>query len=170
MINLSRSWRETWAALKHWPDKEKWIAATKVAIPSLASIAAIGFLSGWLHWYPQDRWQDYVKALLMGIFLIALPFEVIFRGFLLSTLAQVIARWAAWISTGLFVVYFPLFGFLNQTKWNGAFQMPSFWFSMLIFGIILSHIRIRSGSLWPVILIHGLAAATWMAFLGGRTY
>lgn len=170
MISLSRSWQETWTALKSWPDKEKWGAAIKVALPSLAIIAGIGFISGWLHWYPQDRWQEYVKAILVGIFLIALPFELIFRGLLLSTLAQVIARWAAWISTGLFVVYFPILGYVNQTKWNGAFQMPSFWFSMLILGIILSHIRIRSGSLWSVILIHGLAAATWMAFLGGRSY
>ena len=135
-----------------------------------AIIAGIGFPSGWLHWYPPDRWQAYVKAILIGFFMVALPFEVIFRGLLLSTFAQFIARWAAWISTFLFVIYFPIFGLLNETKWNGAFQMPSFWFSMLIFGIILSHIRIRSASLWPVILIHGLAAATWIAILGGRSY
>lgn len=170
MFNLTRSFRETWTALKYWPDGERWIAAIKVALPSLAIIATIGFLSGWLHWYPQDRWQEYIKALLIGFFIIAIPFELIFRGLLLSTLAQFIARWAAWISTGLFVVYFPIFGLLNETKWNGAFQTPSFWFSMLIFGIILSHIRIKSASLWPVILIHGLAAATWMVFLGGRYY
>lgn len=170
MISLSRTLRETLAALKHWPDSEKWVAATQVAIPSLAIIVAIGYLSGWLYVDAQDRWQDYAKALLAGIFLIGLPFEVMFRGLLLSTLAQVIARWAAWISTGLFVAYFPVYRYLNQTKWNDAFQMPSFWISMLMFGIILSHIRIRSGSLWPVILIHGLAAATWMAFLGGRSY
>ncbi|GAB5487834.1 MAG: hypothetical protein Pars2KO_14040 [Parasphingorhabdus sp.] len=170
MVSLTRSLRETWTALKSWPDAKQSVAAIKVAVPSLAIIAGIGFLSGWLHWYPQDRWQEYVKAVLVGLFLIALPFELVFRGVLLSTLAQFIARWAAWISTLLFVIYFPIYGILNETKWNGVFQMPSFWIAMLVFGIILSHIRIRSGSLWTVILIHGFAVATWMAFLGGRSY
>mgnify|MGYP000333142298 CR=1 FL=1 len=127
MISLTRSLRETWTALKYWPDAKQSVDAIKVALPSLAIIAGIGFLSGWLHWYPQDRWQEYVKAILIGFFMVALPFEVIFRGLLLSTFAQFIARWAAWISTFLFVIYFPIFGLLNETKWNGAFQMPSFW-------------------------------------------
>lgn len=170
MLDLTKSIRETGLALKTWPNSEQWIAAFKVAIPALAIIAGIGFLSGWLHWYPHDRWQEYVKATLVGLLLVALPFEIVFRGLLLSSLAQMIARWAAWISTLMFVFYFPIFGLIKETKWNGVFQMPSFWFAMLIFGIILSHIRIRSGSLWPVILIHGIAAASWMAFLGGRPY
>ncbi len=170
MFSLMRSFRETWTGLKTLPNGAQSIAVVKVAVPSVVIIAAIGLIFGWAHWYPHDRWQEYVKAVLTGFVLVALPFELFFRSLLLSSLAQLTPRWAAWISTLFFVAFFPIYGMVNETKWNGTFLMPSFWFAMLIFGIILSHIRIRSGSLWPAIIVHGTTAAIWMAFLGGRFY
>ncbi len=162
--------QETIAALKTWPERKHWASALRLSIPALAIIGFIGFLGGWVIWYPLDRWQDIVKALLIAVFVSALPAELFFRGFLLSALAKFSPRWGAWLSTIAFAAFYPVYGLLNETKWNGVFLSLSFFVAMLVFGVILSHIRIVSRSLWPVIIIHGVAALIWLCVLGRRFY
>ncbi|GAA0487925.1 hypothetical protein GCM10009096_33560 [Parasphingorhabdus litoris] len=158
--------QETWTALKTWPDAGQWIAALRLAIPVLAIVGFIGFLGGWAYWYPVDLWQEAVMAIFVAFLISAIPAELVFRGVLLSALAKFSPRWGAWLATIAFASFYPVYATINQTKWNDALAMPSFCFAMLIFGIILSHIRIVSRSLWPVILIHGAAALIWMLVLG----
>lgn len=158
--------QETWTALKTWPDAKQWMTALRLGIPALAIIGFIGFLSGWVFWYPLDRWQDIVKAVFFAFFVSAIPVELVFRGVLLSALAKYSPRWGAWLATIAFALSYPIYGMINPTKWNDAFLAPSFCLAMLIFGIILSHIRIVSRSMWPVILVHGFAALIWLTMLG----
>ncbi|MEP2103313.1 MAG: CPBP family glutamic-type intramembrane protease [Parasphingorhabdus sp.] len=162
--------QETWTALKTWPDAKQWLAALRLAIPVLAIVGFIGFLGGWAHWYPVDRWQEAVSAVFVAFFVSAIPAELVFRGVLLSALAKYSPRWGAWLATVAFALSYPIYVMINETKWNGVLAMPSFCFAMLVFGIILSHIRIVSRSLWPVILIHGVAAVIWMLVLGRQFY
>lgn len=162
--------RETLSALKYWPDTKQWMTALRLAIPGLTIVAFIGFLAGWVTWYPMDRWQDIVKAALIAFFVSAIPTELIFRGLALSIFVTWTPRWGAWLSTIAFALFYPIYGSVFMTKWNEAFTAISFCFAMFIFGIILSHIRIVSRSLWPVILIHGFAAFIWLTFLGRRFY
>ncbi len=165
-----RAVRETISGLKNWPDVSQWIAALKVAVPALAIIAAIGFLSGWLQWSPITDWAGLVKIALILFLIPALAEEFVFRGLLLSWLAARWARWAAWISTVLFVLWHPFQALTIGSPSAEIFLHPSFWLATLIFGIILSHIRIRSQSLWPVIFIHWFAVVIWKTLLGGSFY
>jgi len=130
-------------------------------------IAIIGFFSDWLQWAPITPG---LRAFKIGILLFFIPAffeEIFFRGFLLSGLARIWPRWAAWISTMLFVLWHPLQALTFGPPWASLFLNPGFLFSTLILGIILSHIRIKSGSLWPVIFIHWFAVLIWKILLGG---
>ncbi len=164
------AFRQTWTGLKIWPDGKKWIAAARLAIPSLAVIALIGFLAQWLVWSPVT---DITVLLLSAAFLFFVPAlleEIIFRGVLLSWLTQFTPRWGAWLSTLLFVAWHPLQALTIGPPWADMFLHPTFWVATLILGIILSHIRIVSRSLWPVILIHWFAVLIWKSLLGGPFY
>lgn len=159
--------QQTIAALKNWPERKQWIAALRLAIPSLLIIAGLGFLSGWLVWAPAEFNAELLLAAALLFFVPALLEEIIFRGVLLSWLTQVTARWGAWLSTLLFVAWHPLQALTIGPPWTTMFLHPAFWAATLILGIILAHIRIVSRSLWPVILIHWLTVLIWKVLLGG---
>ena len=170
-MNLwERSVRETVSAIKYWPDGSQWIAALKVAVAAFAIMAAIGLLSGWLIWSPITDVSNLAKTALILFFVPAFLEEFIFRGLLMSWLAQLWPRWAAWISTLLFVAWHPFQAVTFGPPWADIFLSPSFIFATFILGIILSHIRIKSQSLWPVIIIHWFAVVIWKSLLGGPFY
>ncbi|MEH6757261.1 MAG: CPBP family glutamic-type intramembrane protease [Parasphingorhabdus sp.] len=164
------AFRQTYAALKTWPDPQQWIAALRLAVPVLAVSVLVGILAQWLVWSPV---ADVPALLMVAIFLFFVPAllaELVFRGVLLSWLIQLSPRWGAWLSTILFVIYYPLQALILGPPWADIFLYPSFWFVTLMLGIILSHIRIKSQSLWPVVLIHWFAVLIWKSLLGGPFY
>jgi predicted Abi (CAAX) family protease len=162
--------QQTWAALKAWPEAKQWIAAVRLAVPSLAVIALLGFLAEWLVWNPVTDMTSLLVTAIVLFFVPAFFEELVFRGVLLSWLTQLTPRWGAWLSTLLFVAWHPLQALTMGPPWADLFLRPSFWIVTLILGIILSHIRIRSQSLWPVILIHWFAVLIWKSLLGGPFY
>ncbi len=157
-------------ALKSWPDATQWIAALRLAVPALAIVAALGFLAEWFVWSPVTDMTALLFTAGILFFVPALLEELVFRGVLLSWLTQLTPRWGAWLSTLLFVAWHPLQALTVGPPWADMFLRPSFWIATLILGIILSHIRIRSQSLWPVILIHWFAVLIWKSLLGGPFY
>ena len=40
--------KQTWLALKVWPDGDRWKAALRIALPAAAIVALAGWLGGWL--------------------------------------------------------------------------------------------------------------------------
>lgn len=142
----------------------------RLAVPSLAVIALLGFLAEWLAWAPVTDMTSLLVTAVVLFFVPAFFEELVFRGVLLSWLIQLTPRWGAWLSTLLFVAWHPLQALTMGPPWADLFLRPSFWIVTLILGIILSHIRIRSQSLWPVILIHWFAVLIWKSLLGGPFY
>ncbi len=170
VLSVVIAFRQTLTALKTWPDAAQWIAAVRLAIPSLLVIALLGFLAGWLVWSPVRDVSILLGAAIFLFFVPAMIEELIFRGVLLSWFVQLTPRWGAWLSTLLFVAWHPLQAWTFGPPWADMFLRPSFWIATLILGIILSHIRIRSQSLWPVMLIHWIAVLIWKSLLGGPFY
>ncbi len=162
--------QQTLGALKTWPDSRHWFAALRLAVPALAIMAALGFLAGWLVWSPVTDIMTLLVAAAFLFFVPALLEELLFRGALLSWLTRLTPRWGAWLSTLLFVAWHPLQALTIGPPWADMFLQPTFWIATLIMGIILSHIRIVSRSLWPVILIHWFAVLIWKSLLGGPFY
>ncbi|VAV92034.1 hypothetical protein MNBD_ALPHA04-1473 [hydrothermal vent metagenome] len=153
--------------MKIWPDMGQWRSAFAVALPALLIVAVLGFLGGWLSWDPVENIVPAIKLALILFIVPALLEELVFRGILLAWLARLTPRWAAWISTVLFVLWHPLQAVTIAPPWSAIFLQPTFLLAMLIFGVILSHIRIVTKSLWPVIIIHWIAVLVWKLLLGG---
>lgn len=161
---------QTWRALQVWPDAGRWRAALAIALPAVAIIALSGFLGGWLYF---NLVADLPSALIAALILFLVPAlaeELIFRGILLSWFATFSQRLGNWLSIVLFVLWHPFQALAFGPPWAAIFLQPSFLFATFILAIVLTHIRIVSQSLWPVIAIHWLLAVTWKLVLGGPFY
>jgi len=102
-------------------------------------------------------------TLLSAVILIGFTEEVVFRGFLLQKLNELMKFWNAnLISSGLFlVIHFP--------KWyhEGLFFKPSIYGSIIFifcFGVLEGYVLKRSKSLWACMLIHSINNLMTMAF------
>lgn len=162
--------KQTWRALRTWPDAGRWQAAMALALPAFAIIALSGYLGDWLRLDPMVDLGPMLIAVVILFFVPALVEELLFRGLLLSWFAAFSQRLGNWLSIGLFVLWHPLQALTFGPPWSAIFLQPSFLFATFILGIVLTHIRIVSQSLWPVILIHWLLVVAWKLLLGGPFY
>lgn len=95
-----------------------------------------------------DEWLNTV--LLVGI-----TEEIVFRGFILKKLMASYKFWLANTMTAF------LFLFIHFPIWfyKGLFEFPSILsasFTVFLLGLIFGYVYKKSGSLWPVIVIHSL--------------
>ena len=165
-----RAVKQTLRALQIWPDAARWQAAMALALPAVALIALSGFLGGWLYFSPVGDLPSALVAAVILFFVPALLEELVFRGLLLSWFATFSQRAGNWLVIGLFVLWHPFQALTFGPPWSAIFLQPSFLFATFILGIVLTHIRIVSQSLWPVIAIHWLLAVTWKLVFGGPYY
>ncbi len=156
--------------MENWPDAGRWKAALGVAAPAAFIIALCGYAGGWIHFNPVSGIERAIWAAIILLFVPALAEELVFRGVLLSWLAQFSQRWGNWLSALLFVLWHPFQALTFGPPWSAIFLQPSFLFATFILAIILTHIRIVSQSLWPVIIIHWLLVLAWKLFFGGPYY
>ncbi|PHR19123.1 MAG: hypothetical protein COA41_07965 [Sphingopyxis sp.] len=165
-----RAVNQTLRALQIWPDAARWQAAMALALPAVALIALSGFLGGWLYFSPVSDLPSALVAAVILFFVPALLEELVFRGLLLSWFATFSQRAGNWLAIGLFVLWHPFQALTFGPPWSAIFLQPSFLFATFILGIVLTHIRIVSQSLWPVIAIHWLLVVTWKLVFGGPYY
>ena len=159
--------RQTRRALGTWPDRKSWKSALAIAAPATAIVALSGYLGGWLHLAPVAGLRPALLAAFILFFVPALAEELAFRGVLLSWLASLSQRVGNWLSIALYVLWHPVQALAFGPPWSAIYLQPSFLFATFILGIVLTHVRIRSQSLWPVIAIHWLLVVAWMLLLGG---
>ncbi|WP_373490675.1 type II CAAX prenyl endopeptidase Rce1 family protein [Parasphingorhabdus sp.] len=162
--------KQTWRALKVWPAAGRWKAIAALALPTMAIIALAGYLGGWLYLDPVTDLPSALIAALILFFVPALAEELVFRGVLLSWFARFSQRLGNWLSILLFVLWHPVQALAFGPPWAAIFLQPSFLFATFILAIVLTHIRIASQSLWPVILIHWLLVVLWKLLFGGPFY
>ena len=167
---LGAAVKQTWRAMKVWPDAGRWKAALGITLPAVAIIALAGYLGGWLHFDPVGDPQSALIPAIILFFVPALAEELIFRGVLLSWFATFSQRWGNWLSATLFMLWHPVQALTFGPPWSAIFLQPSFLFATFILGIILTHIRIVAQSLWPVIAIHWILVLLWKLFFGGPFY
>jgi predicted Abi (CAAX) family protease len=162
--------KQTWRALKVWPAAGRWKAALGLALPAVLIIALSGYLGGWLRLDPVVDLPSALIAAIILFFIPALAEELVFRSILLSWFASFSQRLGNWLSIGLYVLWHPLQALTFGPPWSAIFLQPSFLFATFILGIILTHIRIVSQSLWPVIAIHWLLVVVWKLLFAGPFY
>ncbi|MGB5723064.1 MAG: CPBP family glutamic-type intramembrane protease [Parasphingorhabdus sp.] len=162
--------KQTWRALQIWPDMGRWKAALGITLPTAAIIALAGYVGGWVTFDQVPDFQSALIATVILFFIPALAEEIIFRGVLLSWFATFSQRWGNWLSAILFMLWHPFQALTFGPPWSAIFLQPSFLFATFILAIILTHIRMVSQSLWPVIVIHWLLVLLWKLFFGGPFY
>jgi uncharacterized protein len=153
--------RENLLALRTWPDARMWWRTAKVVLPALAILGMLAWIGGFLNNPPRFGVAGWLANAALLFVLPAFAEELFFRGLLLSIAWRVTQRWAAWISVIGFVAWYPLQALLFGFSSSSVFTDPLFLLATIVLGMVLSHVRIISRSLWPAILVHWLVVLCW---------
>ncbi len=100
-----------------------------------------------------------------GVILVGFSEEVVFRGFLLTKLAESSRFWIANLLQGsLFLaIHLPGWWLAGQFAFPGIIRIGGFVF---LFGIFLGWVLKRSGSLWACMILHSANNFSSFAIIG----
>jgi predicted Abi (CAAX) family protease len=153
-------------AVVTWPSVraglELSIATTIVAVAG----AAIGIPSGLLHFAPRGP-IEIARVAAIAFLAPALSEELIFRGALIPGRDEA-KHGFAWIVVS--TVLFTLWHVIETAFLPGGsvfFRRIDFLALAALLGLLCGLLRWRSGSIWPAVFLHWLAAAAWIGWLGG---
>jgi len=157
--------RRLWRVLITWPDAAGWRFAALVGSGTVLAIAAIGFAGG-LYVF-RTHYDGLPLRLVSVIFVPALGEEAVFRGLLVPDRSETARPWAAMaLATALFVAWHAV-ETLFLPGAAAIFLRPDFLASVAVEGVGCALIRWRTGSLWPVVMLHWLEVTVWQTWLGG---
>jgi predicted Abi (CAAX) family protease len=71
------------------------------------------------------------------------------------------------VSLFVFVLYHPIRSWMLPKQQNRVFLDKRFLVLATLLGLFCTLIYLRSGSVWPSVLIHWLFVVIWIVFLGG---
>lgn len=160
-------------ALASWPDRRGWVeTAGLFAAFSLAALV-LGASSGFLGLaLPAAAGTARLLAHVAGSLIFpALAEETLFRVLLLPHFAEraPLSRAVKWtaLSLALFIVWHPLNAWLFLPVARPVFTDPVFLTLAGLLGLTCSVAYLRTGSVWPPVLIHWLVVVVWKALFGG---
>ncbi len=148
-------------------------------VRSLAILAAyaalalsLGWRSGFLTPWRLEAIGPALRAVPGLMLMPALGEELLFRVALMPHPLEggSIASNAAWgaLSVGLFVLYHPLAAMVWYPPGRRVFRDRRFLVQCTLLGVACVLAYGTTGSLWPPVLLHGLAVTLWLWGLGGR--
>jgi predicted Abi (CAAX) family protease len=158
------------AALTTRPRQEEWQqTALLLALLALISLP-LGFTLGFLRVHPVLSWPTAPRVLLATFLFPAVIEELLFRVLLVPHPHENATRQARWLWASLalllFVASHPLKAALFPPH-RAVFAEPAFLILATLLGLACTLAYLRTGSLWPPILLHWLAVAAWLLLLGG---
>lgn len=106
-----------------------------------------------------------VNAAMLALPLLLVPVlseEAVFRSWLPAS-----RLWPAAVSVAAFVLWHPLQVILSLPSAHPLFLTPGFLAVAAALGLVCTLSRIRSGSIWPAVLIHWGEAVIWRALFAG---
>jgi predicted Abi (CAAX) family protease len=152
---------EAFASLRRLPDLRAAIEALILFLLVLLA-GAWAVQSGALVLSPAPRGQ--IASLWLSVFLWpALIQELAFRSWLRRGAAV-----AAIVSFVAYVAWHPLQVWLGLPTARPEFRDPVFLMLVACLGFACTLTRVRSGSLWPGVVIHWGLMVTWLALFGGH--
>ncbi|MFT4254035.1 MAG: CPBP family glutamic-type intramembrane protease [Caulobacter sp.] len=165
MAQLKSVRRRLVAVLTTLPDAAGWRWCALAAVVCGAAMAAIGFSTGL---YRLTETAPGLPLRLLMVWIVpALGEEIPFRGLLLPGRDETRRPWL-WlaVSTALYVAWHPLetLTFLPHAT---TFLRWDFLLCTTILGLACALMRLRTGSLWPAVLLHGGFVIVWQTWLGG---
>lgn len=133
-----------------------------LAVLSLIAVFLFGFAMGGLSLAGMGKIEPMTLLfLLLGIFVKAFSEELLFRGCLMTSLARTGSLRSAVIVSAI------AFAFLQRA--NAGVSVLAF-VNLLLFGLVLSLMMVRSGSLWGSVALHALFLTGNVLVLGSPLY
>ncbi|HMZ78469.1 MAG TPA: CPBP family glutamic-type intramembrane protease [Acidobacteriota bacterium] len=156
-----------------WPSGQEWGWCLVIYGLGMLVTMAIGFGTGFLtlHIVPLTPFQLGMLALL--IFLKpCLVEESIFRGLLLPHPSEQLPPSSIWkwslFSLLIFIASHPLNGWLIKPAVLVLFLSPIFLTCAGILGLVCTLVYLRTGSIWPPVILHWMSVVVWITLLGGK--
>lgn len=151
---------EAVAGLKRLPDMRGAIEGLLLFLMVVAA-GIWAAMSGVLVPDPAPR-SDLLAISLSAFLIPALGEELVFRGWLRKGLPV-----AAVLSLVAFILWHPAQAWLNLPFGRPEFLDPRFLSLVAWLGLACTLSRIRSGSIWPAVIIHWGVVVVWKALYGG---
>jgi uncharacterized protein len=151
--------------LRTLPDAAGWRWCALAAVACGVLMAAIGFSTGL---YRLTETAPGLPLRLLMVWVVpALGEELPFRAVLLPGRSETrrVGLWVA-VSTALYVAWHP-FEALTFLPHATTFLRWDFLLCTAILGLSCALMRLRTGSLWPAVLLHGGFVIVWQTWLGG---
>ena len=159
-------------ALTTLPDRAGWRWSAAVAGSFAAAAAAIGIPTGFLRLAPADLPAGTILWASAVLFLHpSFVEEALFRALPIPHPEEGASSRATALGTALGLVLFvaahPLNGLLLRPAAFAVFTGPVFLAMAGLLGLSCSAVYLRTGSIWPAVLLHWLAVNVWIFVLGG---
>jgi predicted Abi (CAAX) family protease len=151
---------EAAAGLKRLPDMRGAIEGLLLFLVVVAA-GIWAAMSGVLVPNPAPR-SDLLAISLSAFLIPALGEELVFRGWLRKGLPV-----AGALSLVVFILWHPAQAWLNLPFGRPEFLDPRFLSLVAWLGLACTLSRIRSGSIWPAVIIHWGVVVVWKALYGG---
>lgn len=170
---LKRRFQHIRKAFTKVPNRQDWFWCTGIFAGFMALALPVGFATGFFRvgLLPGPGWM--FAALPVIIFLKPCLFEETFyRGLLLPHPEENHSRqrivWYAAISLVAFILSHPLNGLTLRPDALPLFFNPVFLFLATLLGAACTLVYLKSGSIWPGILIHWVTDVVWVLFLSAK--
>ena len=165
-LNLDTYRHRLLTSLRTLPTAGGWAFCLVVAAVTLAAMAVIGFSTGL---YALTPTQPGLPLRMLTVILIpALGEEIPFRGLLIPGPGE--SRrpaLASAISTTLYTAWHVVEALTFLPAAAPVFLRPDFLACCAVLGVGCAVTRLKSGSLWPAVLLHWTLVVVWQTWLGG---
>lgn len=164
---IRRAAARLWRSLVTWPEARGWAWAAGVAIITLTTMQAVGFLGG-LYRLTSPNLAGLPLRLITALIAPAFGEEAVFRGLLIPDRGETPRPWLSMASVTLvFTLWHVVEASTFLPKAAPLFLRPDFLACSAILGFGCALVRWRTGSLWPAVALHWLVVAIWQTWLGG---
>jgi len=166
---MRRLGRRLLRASRTLPGARGWLETGLLAALFGALALILGFAGGLLE--PEHLKVPAAPLLARTLFVPSVLEEVLFRVLPLPHPSETTSRQArllwAGLSLALFVLWHPLSAALLSPAARATFFDPTFLLLAALLGATCTAAYLRTGSLWPPVLIHWLTVDLWVLLLGG---
>jgi predicted Abi (CAAX) family protease len=154
------------------PDGHQWALSGMLFLLFGLLAVPVGFLTGFLRIEVIRSGRTVATLLLSSLFFPAIAEETLFRVILLPHPSEGIPMGmrllAGMTSLFLFVASHPLKEWRKRSVRSFTFKDPAFLVMATLLGLACTIAYLKSGSIWPPVVIHWVVVFTWLSCFGGR--
>lgn len=160
-------------AIRIWPNLHGWRDTALLALAYAMVGIPIGLITGRLipEW-PSIPFEQALAFMLITLLTPSLMEELLFRVLLIPHNTELVSSTRRWIwasiSLIVFIVWHPFTAWLLHPWARPVFYDPVFLLLAGMLGLTCTLAYLRTGSIWPPVVIHWLTVVVWKLCLGSE--